>query len=489
MYRRWSPARGRNNSNRGNYRRSPFRNQWRGNNRGRPSPPRDRNNRGRVYRRNSRDRHSKDRERFSREKRNFSKERHESPNHARSVSRDRKLDNRDFRGNSKTRDQNRSGDRSASRDVRREKLRDNRRNSSEPARSVSEERKNGRDRMSPQANSNAVHEVRSDDNEKAPARFTNTFKSTNEASELTNTNNKLLSPISKSDRNDGRPHTNTVVQSVEKLSKTKDDDKKLQPIGRLYSSSLSRTPSPFLKHKSGTTEPKRVTKPANDSYSSGKKSQAAQRRSEESSSSESDSDNESKPRKRKDATSTDASSDDGRVQNDKVRKEKSSKNNKAQSALVTNKSKRPAPTVVIEDGVPGAKKSKRDSVDNDKQIEKSEKLDGSKSDNKVSKKKEVLSSDSDHEDSTILKKKLKSSKKVSDSSSDSEQSSKRKKHKKHKKHGKKHKKHKKHKKRSKKSESSDSEEEVSHVVVNDDLERQLRERALKSMKKHTSGSE
>jgi len=82
---------------------------------------------------------------------------------------------------------------------------------------------------------------------------------------------------------------------------------------------------------------------------------------------------------------------------------------------------------------------------------------------------------------------------------------KKKKHKKHKKHGKKHKKHKKHKKKNKRvnnnsSDSSDSDDIIDNekstavkrsasTLPNDDLEKQLRERALKSMKRQNSVSD
>lgn len=111
---------------------------------------------------------------------------------------------------------------------------------------------------------------------------------------------------------------------------------------------------------------------------------------------------------------------------------------------------------------------------------------------KVKKSADTSDEDTDQEAKKKRKKDVKPKAASSLSSSNSETDGKKAKklHKKHKKHSKKHKKHKKHKKIKDKKDLKSSESEPEDVLAessvnNDDLEKKLRERALKSMKKQS----
>lgn len=323
-----------------------------------------------------------------------------------------------------------------------------------------------------------------------------------------------------------------------------------------YSSSLSRTPSPFLKpherekaQKGTATAPQKkvgidkktdvASKPNNresDTSSSEssesddseeeennktasrkKKVQQRSRKAKNSSDSDNDSDgdisdNEKVSSKGKNAFRRESGGDISNVE--AIGKHKPHSGNKEQLESSSKKSK-VAQLVSSEQGsvvqLPSSETKKSTvAVERRKSESSAESEDGRKSKQiGTASRKRTLSvtglkkqqrdssdSDSDQVVKKKRKKNKKTSKKNSDDSSDSENETKKKKHKKHKKHSKKSKKHKKHKKKSKKADTtSSSEDEPNERVVknptigrmiggvNEDLEKQLRERALKSMKK------
>lgn len=254
---------------------------------------------------------------------------------------------------------------------------------------------------------------------------------------------------------------------------------------RVYSCSLSRTPSPFLKKN----EKIQLAQSAASSKTIEKQPKKPPNRTSKCSSDDSDSSSSGAgaKKRKKYSSSENESSDDASQRQAKDKYKTKQLSAKEHSSTNTSKNKQ------MDGEAPSGKKLKSDT---NTTVKTADTLNVKSSSKTVSSRKRSIPT-SDYSDDNLSepsdKKKSKLSRKVSDdSSSDSEADEKRKKLKKHKKHSKKHKKHKKRKKRSKldkENSASDDDDEQAPSFVNEDLEKQLRERALKSMKKQNSTSD